>query len=366
MIKPLVFAAIAAFSLAVSASHCHAQLQFNYNSVGDPAADAALSEVTRLWAAEFNDNITVNLNFSFANIGAGSVATSSNATQSNTYVAFRNALANDIKSIDDFSMHAGLGAGATFSAYVNRTSEAGGTDGETPYLDDDGGTNNSTVILTTANAKAIGLRGATDSSNDGAIVFNSSFAWDFDPSDGITPGTLDFVGVATHEIGHTLGFESGVDDVDALFNTGGIGGIGTGNSRPDDDDLAFVTALDFLRFSDDSVTAGADIDWTADSRNKFLSIDGGLTDLLGGGSHWSTGVNYGDGEQASHWKDGLGIGVMTPTATTGMPVAISGTDVKVFDVIGYDRVTASVPEPATLMLILVGAGAMSLRRRRSI
>lgn len=348
MIKPFVIAAIAVCSVAFSCAICTAQLQFNYNSVGNPAADTALREVTALWAAEFEDNITINLNFSFANLGAQSVATASSATQINTFAAFRSALGDDIKSVDDLTMHSGLPTGSTFSAYMNRTSEAGGVGGADPYVDDDGGANNSTVVLTTANAKAIGLRAATDGANDGAIVFNSSFAWDFDPSDGITPGTLDFVGVATHEIGHTLGFESGVDDFDAIFNTvDRIGRVvtGTGLALLDDNDLVFVTPLDFLRFSADAVTAGANIDWTADARDKYLSIDGGLTNLIGGRSHWSTGVNFGEGDQASHWKDGLGIGVMSPTTTMGMNVSISSTDVQVFDVIGYDRTINSVPEP---------------------
>ena len=37
---------------------------------------------------------------------------------------------------------------------------------------------------------------------------------------GLHPGLVDFVGVATHEIGHALGFVSGVDIVDL---TSGVG-----------------------------------------------------------------------------------------------------------------------------------------------
>ena len=367
MIKPLVATTIAIISLAVSGAHCEAQLQFNTNSVNDVDADAAIQAATNNWAVEFEDNITVNVNFSFANLGAGAIATSSNATQSNTYVAFRNALTNDVRSVDDLTTVSGLSTGSTFSVYINRTSEATGVGGITPYVDDDGGANNSNVVLTTANAKALGLRSATDTASDGAIVFNSGVPWDFDPSDGITPGTLDFVGVATHEIGHTLGFESGVDDLDSLlFNTGGIGSIGgtPSISAPDDNDLAFVTPLDFLRFSDDSVIAGADIDWTADTRDKFYSIDGGLTAAIGGTSHWSTGFNFGDGQEASHWRNGAGIGILNPVATAGASLAVSATDVQAFDVIGFDRVIAPVPEPSSSMLMLLGAGALFFRRRR--
>jgi len=58
-------------------------------------------------------------------------------------------------------------------------------------------------------ARAIGLLPAVAQSSDSAstIAFNSSFTYDFDPSDGISGGT-DFDAVATHEIGHALGFDS--------------------------------------------------------------------------------------------------------------------------------------------------------------
>ena len=41
-----------------------------------------------------------------------------------------------------------------------------------------------------------------------AVGFNSQFSYDFDPSDGIDANKIDFDAVATHEIGHVLGFDS--------------------------------------------------------------------------------------------------------------------------------------------------------------
>ena len=60
-----------------------------------------------------------------------------------------------------------------------------------------------------------------------------------------------------------------------------------------------------FRYSAASFALGA-IDWTADTRNKYFSLDGGVT----AGPLFSTGRNFGDGQQASHWKDSLGIGIM--------------------------------------------------------
>lgn len=331
---------------------CSAQLTFNANSTGSDEVDRAFKMATDMWAAEFEDNISINLHISFDNLGDGGLSATSSANQLNTYTQFWNAIGNDITSSDDATMHNSLPTGTTFSIFINRTNEAGGFSGEQPYVDNDGGENNSNVRLTTANAKALGLRDAHDGLTDAAIVFNNSYAWDFDPDDGISGGALDFVGIAAHEIGHAMGFESGVDVLD--------GTLGQFN----DDEFIFVNSLDFLRFSDDSEAAGADIDWTADDRSKYYSIDGGLTKAVGGDSHWSTGVIHGDGEQASHWLDALNLGIMDPTTSAGALNTISSTDIQAFDVIGYNRFLGAVPEPGHAMVGLIVFGAYSLRRRR--
>lgn len=340
------------------ANVCSAQLQFSYNSVGNSFADNGLQIATDNWANEFEDEITINIDFSFDNIGAGSLAATASNTGRHSYSEFWNAIGNDVTSNDDEIMWNGMPTGTSFSVYINRTNEASGMFGATPYVDDDGGANNSNVTLTTANAKALGLRSARDGVTDAAIVFNSSFAWDFDPTDGIDDGALDFVGIATHEIGHALGFESGIDELDA-----------NGFGLHSDNDFDFVTSIDFLRFSSESENAGADIDWTADNRAKYFSIDGGLSKELDGSDHWSTGVVHGDGEQNSHWKEGQQIGVLAPTTGFGLANSISATDLQAFDVIGYNRTGSSsftaVPEPASLFLGFVVLGGM-LRRRRVV
>jgi hypothetical protein len=163
-----------------------------------------------------------------------------------------------------------------------------------------------------------------------------------------------------HEIGHALGFISGVDYVDYSTGRGPKGDP----VFSDDNALHYVTSLDFLRHSSDSVADGADFDFTADSRNKFFSLDG----EDGGGSHWSTGQFYGDGEQASHWKDGLALGVMSPRASEGQQHQISDFDLVAFDAIGYDRGgIASIPEPSGLLvglLALIPAFRRKKNRRR--
>jgi len=145
-------------------------------------------------------------------------------------------------------------------------------------------TNNALFAITSANAKAIGIIPGDFPGIDAVITFNSSVSFDFDPSNGITPGTTDFIGVATHEIGHALGFVSGVDTVDTF---------------------------------------------------SFFSIDADLSD--GDDVLLETGSFNGTGQQASHFLDGFpSLGILDPTAAAGELLLISDNDILVFDVIGYD------------------------------
>ena len=52
---------------------------------------------------------------------------------------------------------------------------------------------------------------------------------------------------------------------------------------------------------------------------------------------YSTGTIFGDGYQASHWKDDLGIGIMDPTAAPpGEIMIVTDLDIMAWDVIGWD------------------------------
>ncbi|HXJ43420.1 MAG TPA: NF038122 family metalloprotease, partial [Bryobacteraceae bacterium] len=126
-----------------------------------------------------------------------------------------------------------------------------------------------------------------------------------------------------------------------------------------DDQMDFVSTLDLFRFSTESVQQGAGvIDFTADTRAKYFSINGGATSI----ADFATGVTYGDGRQASHWKDNLGLGIMDPTAAPGELLAISATDVQALDVIGYNL---AAPEPGTFLLLAAGLAVIARRRLTS-
>ena len=122
--------------------------------------------------------------------------------------------------------------------------------------------------------------------------------------------------------------------------------------------------MDLFRFSTRSIAGGAGvIDWTADNTTKYFSVDGGITQGSAT-SIFANGSTFGDGRQASHWKDNLGAGIMDPTAGFGELLNITSNDIRALDVIGYDLV--AVPEPATCALfgVVTLAGGIYYRRRR--
>lgn len=181
------------------------------------------------------------------------------------------------------------------------------------------------ISMTTANARALGL--TPSGTTDATITLNSAYTYsDSRAADGtVAAGTYDLVGIAEHEIGHALGFISDIDD-----KTG------------------YSSVLDLFRYS----ASGQRITTTGPA---YFSIDGGQTQI----ASFADGVS----DQASHWKQGTN-GVMAPEASPGQTENITSTDLRAMDVIGYNL--ASVPEPATWSMMILGFGAVgaALRRRR--
>src|SRR5450759_2926271 len=180
----------------------------------DSLALAGFQTAADQWASLLVDAVTVNINVNFTTLGPGILGNSSQAESILNYGTVRTAMIGDAKSSNDLTAVGNLPV-SSIPLYINGTSDnPNGSGSLTPYLDNNGGANNTSVWITTAHQKPLGLLAANAPGADASITFNSSFSFDFNPTDGITAGQYDFVGIAAHEIGHALGFVSGVDILD--------------------------------------------------------------------------------------------------------------------------------------------------------
>ncbi|HEX4950136.1 MAG TPA: NF038122 family metalloprotease [Blastocatellia bacterium] len=187
-----------------------------------------------------------------------------------------------------------------------------------------------------------------------AIAFNSATNFDFDPSNGIAPKRYDFNAAAMHEIGHALGFFSGV----------GVNEEAPGNPPLPD-------MLDLFRFRPGITST------TLATTPRILSPGGeqvffnGVAELA-----FSTGRQDkigGDKQQAGHWKDdhftGRYLGVMDPVFGWGRRFDLTVNDRAAFEALGYR--TNPLPTPGEAELAAddgkrdddaIGNGALVLNR----
>jgi hypothetical protein len=361
--------------LAVGGAIASAQpvqaLKFNFSGPLDVTSDPYKGFVAagNLWSSIFTDNVTINIGIDYKQLAPDVLAQAGSSEYIISYDGFRSALADDRTSFDDILAVNNLQAGSSFNMLLNRTkNNPNGAASGTYYLDNNDNDNNQIIRFSSANVKALGLLDPNDPIVDALISFSSDFTFDFDRDDGIKSGAFDFIGIAAHEIGHALGFISGVDALDYY----GDPQVLDADGNPlifDDEGFIFVSPLDLFRYSSQSRSFGKGvIDWTADDRDKYFSLDGGDTMLgvMNPEQGFSTGSKFGDGYQASHWKDSLGRGIMDPTASYGELLQITELDKRAFDAIGWNRRDAKpIPTPAMLPG-LIGIGLGFLRRRRSM
>ena len=284
-----------------------------------------------IWASVLTDDVSIKLH-----IGNSSALENEKAVggaipifHSQTYGVFKEYFERDATSSEgstDEQAITDLQEGNTIDLALNGDIVSGNTE----------------ILLTSAQAKAFGIDESITLENetvwtrglvsknalDGFVVISNNYEWDYNytrTGDG-AEGKLDFLSMALHEIGHNLGFVSGIDgtmDVLKMFS---------GETRIED-----FTVLDLFR--QNSETQGLD---NTDGSVSSVSTGGDAYLAIGGQNigDLSTGQNVdngGDGYQASHWKRlQQAMGIMDPTLANQERLSLSERDLQAMDVLGWD------------------------------
>lgn len=350
------------------------------------------------WGGMLTNNATINLGVRFAPL-APNIIGSTGSARADYSVARWESRINATKSNSTLDKNIVLPTlnsrgGAKF---ITNGVDADGNDDTSKLVFNNGkSVSSKTLYLNTSVIKAIGgSTGLDPALRDGNVTFSSNFSFDFNPSNGVTAGTFDFIGVAIHEIGHALGFVSGVDFLDVYGAPKGPGAGVLGYSL---NDTSIYSALDMFRYSSDPTNIapgrGASLD-LAVGGTKYFSINGGKTSLFN--NTLATGRYNGDGDQASHWKDASGdnvcgpqLGIMDPSFCFGQRGEVTALDLAAFDAMGWNLsvdalanggdylettgsiyknlVSGVVPEPASWAMMIMGFGLVggAMRRRATL
>ena len=316
VIKPIYDSSITSLSNA-------AQIQNAFNTIAND------------YAKSFTSPVTVNVGVSWGKVaGSALPSTAVGASSNNIYGYFSY---SQVKSYLTRSSQSN--PSNTSLATALRNMPATLTSGPASFA------------VTSANAKALGLISATQSSPDAYIGFAGSASnYAFSPS-GTTASVYDFQAVAAHELAEVLGRISGVD-----------GG-------------KWRSPLDLFRYS-----APGALSYNY-NQAAYFSIDGGRT-RLASFNNSSSGGDRGDWLTMSTSRD-----VSDAFIAKGQRKNLTAVDLTALDVLGWGGYNLGnsgaspqtpafylisgpgVPEPATWAMMIGGfalVGAVSRRRARRL
>ncbi|MDJ0617917.1 MAG: NF038122 family metalloprotease [Calothrix sp. MO_192.B10] len=354
LVAPLALAAALILGNNAPASALKINLTYGANVTQEQKEAAELAAL--IWESYITDPITVNIHLDMSELPWGKMgAAIPNLRTNYNYDAFKTKAESEAELAGqntDFLAAVELAEQNTYSSPTVELAEQNTSSSPTPTNPDDGlfsgykiiyqngtiGTTDSNIMITGANAMALGLSFNSQSVLHGYIQLNSRYNWSYKYAQGtVDKNSFDFTSVVLHEIGHNLGFISGIDPA-------------PGTAKP--------SSLDMFRCSDYSAKLGA-IDFTVDSQRRYFSIDGCQTVFTLAETEETTnkkgdivtttrtyealfarGTNRrlgGDGTQASHWADNNpDPGIMNPLLQGNTKRKLTGIDLTAMDYIGYD------------------------------
>jgi hypothetical protein len=314
------------------------QFNFSYAQGVSQTQMAAFEMAGKIWASYLTDNVTINIAVDVQKDFAGNTIAGAIA-RSNDYLfsTYANALKNDA---DPTTTDQSVVGTQTF----NRSTFEARYDAIVSNQLVNSQKMGWQLSINSANAKSVGSVGRgidTKASNvlDGYIVMrdltgtNTSWSYNFNRQNTVPAKSVDFIGVAVHEIGHVLGFQSSIDrpcagDLSSLEYSLGL------NERVNE-----ASPLDLFRYSNKSrVGSKTNIDLSVGG-DQYFGLGTNGANFVG---RFDSGVDKtkgGNGFQASHWQSG---GIMDAEIQRGQTAAITGLDLIAFDAIGWDIATGGI------------------------
>jgi hypothetical protein len=278
-------------------------LQFNliWDSSVSAAPAGFMADVIAMaqaYEADFNNAATVNINVGYGEIGGsalslGALGQSEDNEQSVSYATLLAALA----------AHNNDATAAAVLASLPATSPVGGT-----------------IVLTTAQAKALGLIAGSGTGLDGTIGFATASAFTY--SGGVATGTYDFNGVVAHEISEVMG---------RLLFTGGF----SSSFRN------AYSVLDLLHYSSPGVR-----DFSG-STPGYFSPNGGVTD----GGDFNTDPSGDSGD----WASSMGNNAFDAFSNSGVLNPVTSGDIVEMNAIGWTIAPYVIESANGTSLVRVGS-----------
>jgi hypothetical protein len=267
----------------------------NFNITYDPPVTVdqqnAFNAVATFFEHHFADPVTINITVRFADLSPNGLGRSNTPLNEYSYANIQTNLAADQTTTDDV-----LGAL-----------------GADPIAGAEGSSGTHTYFMTRAEAKAIGLLGASADS-DGTVTFDSGVStFDFDRSNGITLGQYDFAGTAAHEITEVMGRALLVNST--LTSTDGT--VTWNNSN---------YLFDLYHYSSAGTRS------FVGTLPGYFSLDTGTTNL--DDFNTNPGGDFGD------WANTALVGndSFLAFSNSGVVNAVKQTDFRVMDILGWDLV----------------------------
>jgi hypothetical protein len=153
-----------------------------------------LKSVQNYYNCQFNNDVVINISFGYQPLGPNILSTLGEAQRNTIDVSYGSARSKLVSKLAYDQNIQKLNPGMNAISMLT-------TAGIKAY---------SSITLTNANAKVLGFIAPKDPAIDSQITLSSNISWSFDNFKG-EPNKTSMFTVLVHEVGHVLGFISGVD-----------------------------------------------------------------------------------------------------------------------------------------------------------